>query len=200
MRNFPISWRLVSDAVRHYTGFGYRYVEVPWIVRKEPVLATLPEGRQAFETVGGVLVGSAEQSFIQMMQDGELPPGRYAAASPCFRDEDDPTHQTTFFKVELIHVLDGPPRADQVVDPHVERMSNLVNSMAVHARWFFRSVAVGWDFRMVRTLEGLDIELNGLELGSYGYRSFQGHHWIYGTGVAEPRLSMALAGKDRSSL
>jgi hypothetical protein len=37
-----------------------------------------------------------------------------------------------------------------------------------------------------------DIEINGVEVGSYGYRTYEGFNWIYGTGCAEPRLTQAL--------
>jgi hypothetical protein len=35
----------------------------------------------------------------------------------------------------------------------------------------------------------VDIEFAGIELGSYGIRSCDFLDWVYGTGVAEPRLS-----------
>ena len=37
-----------------------------------------------------------------------------------------------------------------------------------------------------------DISLNGIEVGSYGYRTYAGHHWIFGTGLALPRMTIAL--------
>ena len=46
--------------------------------------------------------------------------------------------------------------------------------------------------------EMYDIEsCNGIELGSYGIREFAGFRWIYGTGVAEPRLSLCIARKGK---
>ena len=50
---------------------------------------------------------------------------------------------------------------------------------------------VNSNFEIVKTEEGLDIELNGIEIGSYGYRSYKDFHWIYGTALAEPRFSLA---------
>lgn len=41
----------------------------------------------------------------------------------------------------------------------------------------------------------LDGELNGIEIGSYGYRSYRELHWIYGTGLAEPRFTLAQKSK-----
>jgi aspartyl-tRNA synthetase len=45
--------------------------------------------------------------------------------------------------------------------------------------------------KVVKTDFGFDIELNGIELGSYGIRRNQENKllWIHGTGLAEPRFS-----------
>jgi len=40
-----------------------------------------------------------------------------------------------------------------------------------------------------RTAIGWDLNLYGQEIGSYGIRKLGGHHWVYGTGLAEPRFS-----------
>ena len=45
----------------------------------------------------------------------------------------------------------------------------------------------------VKTDEGYDLEINGIEVGSYGAR----YHakigwWAYGTGLAEPRYTTAM--------
>jgi hypothetical protein len=39
----------------------------------------------------------------------------------------------------------------------------------------------------------MDLEINGIEVGSYSRRSFGGISWTCGTGLAEPRFSMATA-------
>lgn len=57
---------------------------------------------------------------------------------------------------------------------------------------FFRGF-FGMDARSVRTVEGWDIEAGGIELGSYGKRSHASLSWVYGTGVALPRLTQAQA-------
>jgi hypothetical protein len=44
---------------------------------------------------------------------------------------------------------------------------------------------------IVKTEIGHDIELNGIEIGSYGWRQNQDIIWAYGTGLAEPRFSIA---------
>ena len=45
---------------------------------------------------------------------------------------------------------------------------------------------------IVETDEGWDINVGGIEVGSYGSRSIHDHLWVYGTGLAEPRFSQAL--------
>jgi hypothetical protein len=180
--NAPIRWDFISRAIAYYSGLGYRYVEVPWVVGAAAINVTLPPGYTAFTTMDGTLVGSAEQSFIQLMTDGKLSDGNYMACTPCFRDDTvDEYHQRTFMKVELIQFRKQP-----IPEPHMAALS-----VALEALDFFQSLTMGQDVRVKKTPDGLDIELRGVELGSYGYRSHEDFHWIYGTGLAEPRFSKA---------
>jgi hypothetical protein len=64
--------------------------------------------------------------------------------------------------------------------------------MSQDALFFYRSIYEARDAAIIPTAQGLDIELGGIELGSYGYRSYGRLHWIYGTGFAEPRFSQAV--------
>ena len=45
---------------------------------------------------------------------------------------------------------------------------------------------------VVPTKEGYDLMINGIEVGSYGLRMGNGYEWVYGTGLAEPRFSVAI--------
>jgi hypothetical protein len=45
---------------------------------------------------------------------------------------------------------------------------------------------------IVATDEGYDININGIEVGSYGFREIGDFMWVYGTGLAEPRFSQAV--------
>jgi hypothetical protein len=186
-----IDWSLVGRAVDYYESAGFKYVEVPWVVDAATVMVTLPAGKRPMraschydERDDLMFVGSAEQSFLQMMLDGKLAPGSYVTASPCFRDDEvDELHFKDFFKVELIVVLNH-------MAPY-----EYVRSLAVEADVFFRRTGTlpAEHLRMVETPIGLDIELGGIEIGSYGARYYEGHHWVYGTGLAEPRFSQAMA-------
>lgn len=176
-----INWQRVARAVAHYSSIGYQYVEAPWIVGDEALGVTLPPDKTGLRTQDGPLVGSAEQSFLQLMLDGQLSAGRYVAATPCFRDDEvDDLHQRTFFKVELIRVFDDNQTA-----------SALCEQVVQDALGFFCSVAPADSLARRDTPIGCDIELDGVEIGSYGCRQYRGHHWVYGTGLAEPRFSIA---------
>lgn len=160
----------VSKAIQHYQDKGYKWIDTPWYVNQEAFLATYPGTRPAVGVCDlGFLVGSAEQGFIQLMQRGDLLPGKYVSAGPCFRfeDLDRPFHHPYFFKVELIVVG-----------------SRDYQEMLYDAKEFLGGV-------IINTTEGLDLQLGGLEIGSYGYRVVGDLVWAYGTGLAEPRYSDA---------
>jgi hypothetical protein len=42
------------------------------------------------------------------------------------------------------------------------------------------------------TPEGIDLVLNGIEVGSYGVRTVGNRTWTYGTGLALPRFTVAI--------
>jgi hypothetical protein len=176
----PINWTILGDAIRAYTGMGYTYVEVPWAVPNKIVDMTVPHPDFAVrlsEKMDGTLVGSAEQSFMFLQKKDLLAPGRYVACSPCFRNEPvvNDLRQPTFMKVELYCNDVKPGTLDLMID---------------HAWSFFTANITRHDqLRIVDTHEGFDIELNSVEIGSYGVRKIDGMHWAYGTGVAEPRFS-----------
>lgn len=183
-----IDYKLVARAIEAYEREGYKYVETPWYVGDEAVAATLPEGKKGFDLGHptlklGKLVGSAEQGFLQMMLDGTLKPGFYQSAGPCFRDEQalDAQHHYSFFKLELINYLD--PKEEFA----------FARVMAHHADMvMWRLFDKEHEVKCVPTDAGYDLEINGVEVGSYGYREHAGHRWVYGTGLALPRATFAV--------
>jgi seryl-tRNA synthetase len=101
-----ISYARLAAAEAHYQAAGFELVEAPWIIGHTAYRATKPAEALDFVTLGGYLVASAEQSFLQLMLEGR-PPGRAVATTPCFRHEHyDELHQPYFMKVELIDTLD----------------------------------------------------------------------------------------------
>lgn len=191
-----VDWSRLARAVEFYKRLGYTYVEAPWTTDAEAANITCDEARHTLRVSANghqdVLVGSAEVSFLQMRGRDQLPPGKYVAITPCFRyEKPDFLHQEYFMKVELFR--------DDVCNTIV------MDNMTWEARHFFYNEIEkipypkrGWtpDIKLswVKTEEGYDIELNGVEIGSYGIRRLSsGRAWIYATGLAEPRFSRALS-------
>ena len=174
-----INWTLLAHAVDFYQKSGFSYKEVPWTASPEALRTTYP-GYDKNTCKWLNLVGSAEQSFIQLHFDGHLPPGDYVALTPCFREEEvlDDTHQSCFMKVELF-------RSGKVTE------QSLTDIIDICFKWFQSQCGSG-TLEKVITENGVDINLNGIEVGSYGIHTYNGFSWIYATGHAEPRFSVAL--------
>jgi len=165
-----MNYQRIADAIKFYEKLGYKYVDTPWVVHQHIKAVTFPGTLEKCH--GGYLVGSAEQGFIDLMVNRKIKPGKYVSAGPCFRFDDvvkSVHHHPYFFKVELCEY--GTIDFSHVLyDAHAFLGGTEVN-----------------------TLDGIDLELGGLEIGSYGYRVYSGFEWAYGTGLAEPRYSEALA-------
>ena len=169
----------IAAAEAYYEQCGYQKIDVPWVIEREAYSATFPEHAFPFFTLGGFLPASGEQSFIQLMLEGKLPPGKYQCTTPCFRDEAtyDELHLPYFYKVELIEV---------------NRPNRYLGDVLEVAHTFLSRYC---ELKIVPiSTEQMDIvELSsGIELGSYGKREFKDFSWLYGTGMAEPRLSQVL--------
>lgn len=189
-----IDYALLGDALRQYQDEGYTYVEVPWIVPKHDIRVTLPSpipfieavlhqdddddmSHTAYRSLGG-LVGSAEQGFLSM----NLRPGRYCAVTPCFRHEKETNlfYQTGFMKLEL---FDNTKEGDwlKMMQDAETVLSELIDDEDV-------------TITQVKTPEGADLEIAGIEIGSFGKRAHPDYgEWVYGTGLALPRFSVAVA-------
>ncbi|MBV9125626.1 MAG: hypothetical protein JO112_19935 [Planctomycetes bacterium] len=185
----------IAKAVEFYTERGYVYLDdAPWNVRYDAYTATKPEGAKDvfYSTKDGPTlhpVASGEQSFIQMMLDGQSIK-RAICVTPCHRAEPriDTLHRPYFMKAELIN-------ADNVDDGHLIHM---VHEACSFFEQFF-------PVRVIRTSPAGEVPMSfdivekgtRFELGSYGIREVKigGRRldWIYGTACAEPRLSTAIA-------
>ena len=177
-----IEWDRLARTVDHFKTQGWTYVEVPWVVPHEIIKATCPQERWTVSSNLGDLVGSAEQSFLHLTTEGFLPPGRYVSCTPCFRNEDqvDWLRQKTFMKVELF--------ANDDVDDEA------VFSLTQEVCRFYETL-IG-DLSSLLTVQKMDdgsydIELGGIEVGSYGLREHAGQRWMYGTAMAQPRFATA---------
>lgn len=177
-----ISYERIGKAQLFYKALGYFNVDTPWMVSPQAIRATLPPTHISIDSVFGSLVGSGEQGFIQQMMSGELTPGKYQTTTPCFRDEKEYNDLTRkyFMKVELIWYM-----PEDVKTCYETVMNNALSC--------FFSISDQDTFEAMQTSEGFDIMLNGIEIGSYGVRQMGDHLWVFGTGLAEPRFSLALA-------
>lgn len=168
-------------AMEFYERYGeFENIEVPWFVSQTADDATKPQNRRSFTTIMGNLVGSAEQSFIQMMIDGQLGKGRFQTLTPCFRDDfRGDLHLPTFMKLELI---------DTNPDTNVLEVVDFAKSC-------FENLGLKTDVKKKTNEYDLVIQskkFGEIEVGSYGKRTFEGFTWVYGTGLAEPRFSRAV--------
>jgi hypothetical protein len=191
-----IDYAALGEAISAYENLGYTYVETPWVVPERIIRATLPpqfgylelamqdsvsDARscdcrpvKSYTSRGGV-VGSAEQGFLAL----GLPAGKYVGCGPCFRDEpaSDLFHRPYFMKVELFVTEDGASVDDVLADAR-----GVLDTMT------------DYKLESVKTADGWDLELAGIEIGSYGERISPAHgRWVYGTGLALPRFDVANA-------
>jgi tRNA synthetases class II (D, K and N) len=195
-----INYQILADSISFYESKGFKRIESPWTVTSQTSGITKPDGCKDFtiKEKNKVLVASGEQSFLYLYTKGFLPKGMFQTITPCFRDEPfDAFHMKYFLKNELIIT-------DDITD---ERLQYMVDC----AREFFRKYCLRRrppEF-YEPTCEGhvddvkikpwseykprcFDLEYEGIELGSYGRRRCDYLEWIFGTGVAEPRLTRVL--------
>lgn len=181
-----IDYSLLAKAKEYYEKEGFNYIETPWLVSSAASNITAPEGVLHYIVTKGQktkeFVASGEQGFLYLALKGYLTPGKYCTITPCLRNDDfDYTHSKQFMKCELIEFLAKP------IDPVDYR--RYMNDVMSYAEEFFLSQGLKTnEVKVSETSSDLYSE-NDVELGSYGYRSFEGLHWIYGTGLAEPRFS-----------
>lgn len=160
-------------------------MKVPYLVDKDIMDFTCPDGaidQRLTHFNGKQYVASAEQSFLQLEKDGKLDVASkpMIALTPCYRDEVilDDSHYSIFLKLEIMDYDSFAPKLDTVY--WANKMIN-----------FFEYE--GLITNLVETNIGYDVCTKcGLELGSFGYRvSPKGVPYVYGTGLAEPRASLA---------
>jgi hypothetical protein len=172
-----IDYSRLGRSIDFYESKGFKRIESPWTVTKAVSRITKPEGKGDWEIIGKdkVLVASGEQSFLYLYLKGFLPKGKYTTITPCFRDEVfDQTHTKYFIKNELIVTDDVSKRS-------------LISVVDICKEFFKKEL--DRPIKVVETKDGYDLECDGIEIGSYGIRSCEYLEWIYGTGLAEPRMS-----------
>jgi hypothetical protein len=173
-----INYKLLDESILFYHNKGFNRIEVPWTVSEYIDNITKPKDRISFQLKHNnkCLVASGEQSFLYLYLKDFLPKGRFQAITPCYRYESfDYLHTKYFMKNELI--------ITDVVN-NVELDKIIIDALDFYKQFFSKN-----DLDTIKTNDGFDITVQGIELGSYGIRECEFLKWIYGTGCAEPRLS-----------
>lgn len=168
---------------------GAKLIALPWMASQEVVDATRPPERAPntdIHTPFGFLLASGEQAFMEMvsqLKDKQL----YVGWTPCFRHEPafDATHHYYFLKSEAFvrcSASQAHLEVDRVRHIAMRGFESLLRLSNHTAHLEFR-----------QTADGYDIECNGIEVGSYGHRTYKEHTYVFGTALAEPRWSEALS-------
>lgn len=176
-----INWARIGRAISYYKSIGYEYMEVPWAVSGKSIKETCPKEIPLLETYFGSLVGSGEQSFIELLR-GNKKITKAVCCTPCFRIEKEYNDISCpyFMKVELINTQRTAAGGFDL------------ETVVSDAEKFFKSEGIHTVIKEVKEFQ-LDLEdCKGLELGSYGLRELGDIEFIYGTGLAEPRTSISL--------
>ncbi|WP_059925057.1 hypothetical protein [Burkholderia ubonensis] len=186
---------LLHLAIQWWQAQGFQYVDLPWMVPKAYADAHRPDFCREIRTLHGSFVGSGEQSFLMLREEGRLRGGApgYIGWTPCLRDEAvlDETHQHGFMKAEWYVPLERAQILGWRVyfDALMEQQTQMFRAVALHA-----GGPIG--LPVAREESGAvqhDLLVAGLEVGSYGMRHFKGKAYLYGTALALPRFPQALA-------
>jgi hypothetical protein len=198
----PEQYRRLADAADFYKQYGFRYIDTPWLTQQKVNHVTKPRwARPIHHHVGALnhtfhIVASGEQSFLQLqyeeLKQGGKIIGRWQTITPCYRDEQEinDLHRIGFMKLELI----------DWDDPTEKNLHSMIDQAFKCFKQYLTCCVVEND---LIEEHGFDIvsECGRIELGSYGIRkgNIGGFdlRWIYGTGLAEPRLTLAI--KDEIS-
>ena len=207
-----IDYEIIDKSIKHYASAGFKRIESPWTVAPTISGITKPPEAKDFSIAekNKVLVASGEQSFLYLYNKDFLPKGKFQTVTPCFRDEVfTPLHTKYFIKNELI-VTDDTSLDSLRKVVHIARHFFRSYCLRPKAEDYVSATNEKDDVLIVDTCNGrnqivddvdvtdsysypqYDLVYRGIELGSYGIRRCSYLTWIYGTGVAEPRLSRAL--------
>jgi len=189
-----VDYKLLGESVDFYKKEGFNYIEAPWYVSDEIKSITRPENcSKEFDYYlplnNKFLVASGEQSFLYLYSKGFISEGTYQTITPCFRFEEiNILHKKVFMKNELIKLFNV-----RLLDSEIK--STVLEQLDI-ANAFFSVIGIkNIEVREVKqsnSIMNYDIEADGIELGSYGYREYKDMYWIYSTGCAEPRTSIVL--------
>lgn len=187
-----ISHLKLHQSLQHYISEGFTLKETPWYVSENILALTCPKGIDLYKqpSLNGLYhVASGEQSFLELYFKGELEKqGAFITLTPCVRQEPviNEYNQDYFMKTELIVI--NPQ------DPY-EALKNVMICAKLFFNAFLPVELVQLEDHTL-SVDGVCFDLvskeGGIELGSYGLRQYKDLVWVYGTGCAEPRLSVVV--------
>jgi hypothetical protein len=187
----PNSFLLLQEALAYWRELGYLFVDLPWVIERHYIEATRPSGAPVgLETPYGFLVASGEQSFLKLASEGKLheAPG-YIGWTPCFREEPAFTQlqHLGFLKAELHIPVESVAHGLEALPRLLTRQQELFENLAQMMNYYEAEITLE-----IISAQQTDILVNGVEVGSYGVRSFEGRSYLYGTALALPRFTQAL--------
>lgn len=186
-----IDYKKLVKSQEFYLKYGFNIIETPWLIKEEAYKYTAPPNTNSFHInfLDSYLVASAEQGFLQLIDDEKIKPGKYQSLTPCFRDdEEDDLHCKYFMKNELIEILPN----HFINSPKLEKLNYMIDTCLLFFKKYLKGV-ISIQTKDDRSLVSFDLQtISGIELGSYGIRKYKNYLYIYGTGCAEPRLTTAV--------
>ena len=193
-----INYGYLNQASLIYQEKQYKRIEAPWLVTKAISDITKPADCSSYivkkdtENTEKTFVASGEQSFLYLINKDYIPCGKYQTITPCMRDNAfDETHTKYFMKLELIEYM-----PDFVLRSFPEDFIKEMMEDVIYAWCMILGKGSYNKLKKVKINDtSWDIEYDGIELGSYGFRSCSFCSWIYGTGIAEPRFSRVTGDK-----
>ena len=184
-----IDYKILADAIEYYKRMGYVEINMPWYVKDNIHNITFETNKSKWQLPSGdILLGSAEQGFINQMLNHNLL-GKFQATTPCFREDSiDELHQEHFIKTELF--INESEDFNKTLDKTLSDVFGFLIKYVDIARINFVDTSSETGTRSI------DIEIDGIEVGSYGIREYKyrdkSYTWVYGTGIALPRFSGVL--------
>jgi hypothetical protein len=175
-----INYGRLDRSISYYELHKFKRIESPWTVSEKISNLTKPIESTNLEikNKNKVLVASGEQSFLYLYIKGFIPlEDKFQTITPCFRDDIfDQLHTKYFIKNELF-----------ITDNVCE--DTLYKTIHICKEFFESELSVSVTLTELGKNQ-IDLEYNGMELGSYGIRNVGFMKYIYATGLAEPRMTM----------
>lgn len=179
-----IDLKILNESILFWEHKNFKRIEVPWIIPSFYSNLTSPvKNDSAFS-----YVGSAEQSFLYLIDKCTLLTGSYQSLTPCFREEnEDYLHKPYFLKNELINF--------NSINGNEYELMNILKHQKIFLEYIgFKNIQVEETLRS-NSFDIISYDIltkDGIELGSYGIREFDFVKYVYGTACAEPRTSTLL--------